>query len=125
MRLLGSSAFDTPTFTASLGDAAASTYFTTPTSRRLYPPAAQRFFAAYRRAYGYPAPANALYGYEAMQEALLAIAHAGAGGDVRAAVVGGLLRDAQPQLGARAVYSILPSGDTHDLLLRRRSRHRR
>jgi branched-chain amino acid transport system substrate-binding protein len=112
IRLLGSSAFDTATFTASLGDAAVNTFFTTPTlAPSLYPPAAQRFFAAYRRAYGYPAPASALYGYDAMQDVLIAISHAGAHGDVRSAVVAAFfgLRNRNSVLGR---YSILPSGDT-------------
>ncbi len=110
--LIGSSAFDTPTFTASLGDSAASTYYTTPyLAPRAYPIAAQRFFSAYRRAYGYPAPADALYGYEAMQAALQAIARAGADGDVRASVAAAFFRihDRNSVLGP---YSILPSGDT-------------
>ncbi len=112
IRLLGSSAFDTATFTASLGDAAVNTFFTTPTlAPSLYPPAAQRFFAAYRRAYGYPAPADALYGYDAMQDVLIAISHAGHHGDVRSAVVAAFfgLRNRNSVLGR---YSVLPSGDT-------------
>ncbi len=112
LRLIGSSAFDTPTFTASLGDAQVNTFYTTPIlPPRLYPPAAQRFFAAYRRAYGYPAPANALYGYEAMEAALLSIARAGVRGDVRSAVVAAFfgIHNRNSVLGR---YSILPTGDT-------------
>lgn len=112
LHLIGSSAFDTPTFTASLGDAAVTTFYTTPVlPPQLYPPAAQRFFAAYRRAYGYPAPASALYGYEAMQTALLAIARAGDRGDVRSAVIASFfsIRNRNSVLGR---YSIQQSGDT-------------
>ncbi len=112
LRLLGSAAFDTATFTASLGDSGVNTFFTTPTlAPPLYPGIAQRFFAAYRRAYGYPAPANALYGYDAMQDVLIAIAHAGVHGDVRSAVVNAFygLRNRNSVVGR---YSILPTGDT-------------
>ena len=112
LRLLGSSAFASGTFIASLGDSAVNTLFTTPAlAPSQYPPAAQRFFAAYRRAYGYPAPADALYGYDAMQDALISIFHAGDQGDVRADVVAQYfrLRDRNSVLGH---YSIQPSGDT-------------
>lgn len=112
LKLLGSSAFDSATFTASLGDAAVQTMFTTPLlPPRLYPPAAQRFFAAYRRAYGYPAPADALYGYDAMQDVLISIAHAKDRGDVRSVVAQAFfgLRNRNSVLGH---YSIQPSGDT-------------
>jgi branched-chain amino acid transport system substrate-binding protein len=112
LKLIGSSAFDTPTFTASLGDAAVNTYFTTPVlAPRSYPAAAQRFFAAYRREYGYPAPAVALYGYDALQDVLISIAHAGSHGDVRSAVTAAFLslHNRNSVLGR---YSIQSNGDT-------------
>jgi len=112
LKLLGSHTFDVPTFTAGLGLAGGSTYFTTPVlATRLYPPIAQRFFADYRREYGYPAPADALYGYEAMEDALQAVRMAGAQGNVRRAVVEAFfhIRKSDSVLGP---YSILPSGDT-------------
>jgi branched-chain amino acid transport system substrate-binding protein len=113
LKLIGSAAFDSPTFTASLGDAAASTSFTTPKlPLRMYPPPAQRFFDAYRHTYGYPATADALYGYDAMQDVLISIAHAGNRGDVRAAVTQAFLglRNRNSVLGR---YSIVPTtGDT-------------
>jgi branched-chain amino acid transport system substrate-binding protein len=112
LKLLGSSAFDSPTFTAALGDAAVQTYFTTPVlPARMYPAPAQRFFDAYRRVYGYPATADALYGYDAMQDVLISIAHAGNQGDVRASVNRAFfaLRNRNSVLGH---YSIQPSGDT-------------
>jgi len=112
LKLLGSSAFDSATFTASLGDAAVETYFTTPVlPPQLYPPAAQRFFAAYRKTYGYPANPYALFGYDAMQDVLISIAHAGDHGDVRSVVNSAFfgLHNRNSVLGH---YSILPSGDT-------------
>lgn len=112
LKLLGNHTFDVPTFTAQLGLAGSSTYFTTPVlADRLYPPIAQRFFADYRRAYGYPAPADALYGYEAMEDALQAVRMAGAQGNVRREVVDAFfrIRKADSVLGP---YSILTSGDT-------------
>jgi branched-chain amino acid transport system substrate-binding protein len=111
-KLLGSSAVAVPAFTTQLGPAAGNTFMTTPTlAPRLYPPAAQRFFRAYRQRFGGAATPYALYGYEAMQVALQAIRDAGSHGNDRRAVVQAFfgMRDRDSVLGR---YSVDPSGDT-------------
>jgi branched-chain amino acid transport system substrate-binding protein len=112
LMLLGSQALDQQSFTSKLGTSARNTYLTTPLlAVHLYPPTAQAFFRAYQQRFGTPAPAVALYGYEAMQEALAAIRGAGSRGNERAAVVNAYfaLRARDSVLGR---FSILPSGDT-------------
>lgn len=112
LRLLGSSALADRSFTTQLGSSGPVTYLSTPVlpSRR-YPPAAQRFFADYRRHFGVSAPPEALYGYEAMQDTLLAIRAAGSHGNDRPTVVARFfgIRRRSSVLGT---YSVAPSGDT-------------
>ena len=112
LRLLGSSALAEPSFAARIGSAAAHTYLTTPLlPRSLYPPAALRVLAEYRRRFHQAPGAHALYGYEAMSSVLLAIRRAGRHGDDREAVIHQFfaIRDRDSVLGR---YSVLPDGDT-------------
>jgi branched-chain amino acid transport system substrate-binding protein len=86
--LLGSSDMVNSSFTSEIGEAAASTYLTTPILPvSQYPHAAAVVLATYRRRFGSEGGAYALYGYEAMSVALLAIREAGLRGNDRQTVV--------------------------------------
>jgi len=88
------------------------TYITNPTlDPKLYPPAAQDFFKTYKQKYGKAPEPYAIYGYEAMQDALLAIQNAGSKGNDRAEVIKQFfnIKDRDSVLGK---YSIDPNGDT-------------
>src|SRR4051794_20005856 len=88
------------------------TYITNPTlDPKLYPPAAQDFFKTYKQKFGKAPEPYAIYGYEAMQVALLAIQNAGDKGNDRQAVIDQFfkIKDRDSVLGK---YSIDPNGDT-------------
>jgi branched-chain amino acid transport system substrate-binding protein len=88
------------------------TFVTNPTlDPKLYPPAAQDFFKAYKQKYGKTPEPYAIYGYEAMQVALLAIQNAGDKGNDRQAVIDQFfkIKDRDSVLGK---YSIDQNGDT-------------
>jgi len=88
------------------------TYITNPTlDPKLYPPAAQDFFKTYKQKYAKAPEPYAIYGYEAMQDALLAIQNAGSKGNDRAEVIKQFfnIKDRDSVLGK---YSIDPNGDT-------------
>jgi branched-chain amino acid transport system substrate-binding protein len=86
--LLGSSDMVNSSFTSEIGEAAASTYLTTPILPvSQYPHAAAVVLGTYRRRFGSEGGAYALYGYEAMSVALLAIREAGLRGNDRQTVV--------------------------------------
>ena len=88
------------------------TFITNPTlDPKLYPPAAQDFFKTYKEKYGKTPEPYAIYGYEAMQVALLAIQNAGDKGNDRQAVIDQFfkIKDRDSVLGK---YSIDPNGDT-------------
>ncbi len=88
------------------------TYITNPTlDPKLYPPAAQDFFKNYKAKYGADPEPYAIYGYEAMKVALLAIQNAGDKGNDRQAVIDSFfkIKDRDSVLGK---YSIDPNGDT-------------
>jgi branched-chain amino acid transport system substrate-binding protein len=88
------------------------TFVTNPTlDPKLYPPAAQDFFKAYKQKYGKTPEPYAIYGYEAMQVALLAIQNAGDKGNDRQAVIDQFfkIKDRDSVLGK---YSIVQNGDT-------------
>src|SRR6185503_9615939 len=76
-----------------------------------YPPAAQDFFAMFRHIFGNDPQPDAIYGYEAMKVALLAIQNAGDKGNDRQAVIDAFLtiKDRDSVLGK---YSIDENGDT-------------
>ena len=88
------------------------TFITNPTlDPKLYPPAAQDFFKTYKAKYGKDPEPYAIYGYEAMQDALLAIQNAGDKGNDRQAVIEQFfqIKDRDSVLGK---YSIDENGDT-------------
>jgi branched-chain amino acid transport system substrate-binding protein len=110
--LLGSSTMVNQGFSTQIASAGALTYLTTPLlPRRLYPQAAQRVFAEYRRSFGTEAEPYALYGYEAMSSVLQAIRGAGSRGDERQAVIDGFFSRTHPD-SALGAYSIEPDGET-------------
>jgi branched-chain amino acid transport system substrate-binding protein len=88
------------------------TFITNPTlDPKLYPPAAQDFFKTYKQKFGKTPEPYAIYGYEAMQVALLAIQNAGDKGNDRQAVIDEFfkIKDRDSVLGK---YSIDENGDT-------------
>src|SRR3954449_1375505 len=88
------------------------TYITNPTlDPKLYPPSAQDFFKNYKSKYGIDPEPYAIYGYEAMKVALLAIQNAGDKGNDRQAVIDAFfkIKDRDSVLGK---YSIDENGDT-------------
>ena len=110
--LLGSSAMATPEFTGAIGDAADVTYITTPLlAESVYPPAAQRVLAAYRRQFRTEAGPSVLYGYEAMSAVLDAIRRAGAHGNDRPDVIRSFFAT-QARESVLGPYSVRPDGET-------------
>jgi branched-chain amino acid transport system substrate-binding protein len=88
------------------------TFVTNPTlDPKLYPKAGQDFFDNYKQKYGKDPEAYAIYGYEAMKVALLAIQNAGDKGNDRQAVIDAFfkIKDRESVLGK---YSIDENGDT-------------
>jgi branched-chain amino acid transport system substrate-binding protein len=88
------------------------TYITNPTlDPKLYPPAAQDFFKKFKETYNRDPYPYAIYGYEAMKVALLAIQNAGDKGNDRQAVIDAFfkIKDRDSVLGK---YSIDENGDT-------------
>jgi branched-chain amino acid transport system substrate-binding protein len=111
--LLGSSDMVNSAFTSEIGGGAAeSTYLTTPIlPASLYPPPAAQVLARYRQRFGGEGGAYALYGYEAMSVALLAIREAGPRGNNRQAVVERFfaIKNRDSVLGS---YSVEADGET-------------
>jgi branched-chain amino acid transport system substrate-binding protein len=88
------------------------TYITNPTlDPKLYPPAAQDFFKKFKQKFGHDPYPYAIYGYEAMKVALLAIQNAGDKGNDRQAVIDAFfhIKNRDSVLGK---YSIDENGDT-------------
>jgi branched-chain amino acid transport system substrate-binding protein len=86
------------------------TYITNPTlDPKLYPPSAAKFFSDYKAKFNVDAEPYAIYGYEAMNDALLAIKNAGS--NDRSAVIDQFfkIKDRSSVLGT---YSIDENGDT-------------
>jgi branched-chain amino acid transport system substrate-binding protein len=99
-------------FTSKIGDAQENTFLTVPVlPPDQYPPAGRRFFRKFKEKYGHEPAPYAIYGYEAMKTALLAIANAGDKGDDRQAVTEAFfaIKRRDSVLGA---YAIDPNGDT-------------
>jgi branched-chain amino acid transport system substrate-binding protein len=91
---------------------AAQTYITNPTlDPKLYPPAAQDFFKRFKEKYSRDPYPYAIYGYEAMKFALLAIQIDGDKGNDRQAVIDAFfkIKDRDSVLGK---YTIDENGDT-------------
>jgi branched-chain amino acid transport system substrate-binding protein len=87
-------------------------YVTSPAlDPRLYPPTGRDFFTTYREKFGKEAAPIAIFGYEAMKLALLAIQNAGDRGNDPASVVDAVfdVKDHDSPLGT---YSIDANGDT-------------
>jgi branched-chain amino acid transport system substrate-binding protein len=103
---------ETP-FTGKIGDAVAKqVYVTAPTlDPKLYPPSAQDFYKTFKQKYGKAPEPYAIYGYEAMKVALLAIQNAGDKGNDRQAVIDAFfnIKNRDSVLGK---YSIDENGDT-------------
>ncbi len=113
MKLFGPDGVATVAFTGKLSPSVQKmTYITNPTlDPKLYPPAAQAFFKTYKQKYGSDPEPYAIYGYEAMKVALLAIQNAGDKGNDRQAVIDAFfkIKDHDSVLGK---YSIDENGDT-------------
>ena len=110
-KLFGPHALVQPAFLQAIGPLGQRTYLTAPAlDRRLYPPAAQAFAAAYRRSFHRSPGLWAMYGYEAMKVTLDAVRSAGGKGNDRQAVIDAFFKthDRQSVLGT---YSIDEDGD--------------
>jgi branched-chain amino acid transport system substrate-binding protein len=113
MKLFGPDGVAESAFSTKLGSAVEkNTYITNPTlDPKLYPPAAQDFFAKFKQKFGNDPQPYAIYGYEAMKVALLAIQNAGDKGNDKQAVIDAFfkIKDRDSVLGK---YSIDENGDT-------------
>ncbi len=89
VKLFGPATLAQPPFLGALGPAQASSFITTPgLPPSSYPAAGQRFFSAFRAAYGHLPRPTAIYGFAAMQLVLAAIADSGQAGNRRLTVAG-------------------------------------
>jgi branched-chain amino acid transport system substrate-binding protein len=113
MKLFGPDGVAESAFSEKLGsDVEKLTYITNPTlDPKLYPPAAQDFFKKFKEKFGNEPQPYAIYGYEAMKVALLAIQNAGDKGNDKQAVIDAFfkIKDRDSVLGK---YSIDENGDT-------------
>jgi branched-chain amino acid transport system substrate-binding protein len=113
MKLFGPDGVAETPFTSKLSSAVQKvTYVTNPTlDPKLYPASAQKFFDTFKSKYGKDPEPYAIYGYEAMKVALLAIQNAGDQGNDRQAVIDAFfkIKDRDSVLGR---YSIDENGDT-------------
>jgi branched-chain amino acid transport system substrate-binding protein len=113
MKLFGPDGVAESAFSTKLGSSVEKqTYITNPTlDPKLYPPAAQDFFSKFKQKFGNEPQPYAIYGYEAMKVALLAIQNAGDKGNDKQAVIDAFfkIKDRDSVLGK---YSIDENGDT-------------
>jgi branched-chain amino acid transport system substrate-binding protein len=112
IKLFGASGLAESAFSSKIGASQKNTFITNPTlDPKLYPLAAQAFFKTYKQKFGVDAESYAIYGYEAMKVALLAIQNAGDKGNDRQAVIDAFfkIKDRDSVLGK---YSIDENGDT-------------
>jgi branched-chain amino acid transport system substrate-binding protein len=113
MKLFGPDGVAESAFASKIGSSVEKqTYITNPTlDPKLYPPAAQDFFAKFKQKFGKDPEPYAIYGYEAMKVALLAIQNAGDKGNDKQAVIDAFfkIKDRDSVLGK---YSIDENGDT-------------
>jgi branched-chain amino acid transport system substrate-binding protein len=113
LKLFGPDGVAESAFSEKIGSAVEKqAYITNPTlDPKLYPPAAQEFFTTFKEKFGKEAEPYAIYGYEAMKLALLAIQNAGDKGNDRQAVIDAFfqIKDRDSVLGK---YSIDENGDT-------------
>ncbi len=111
-KLFAPSTLATPAFLGGLGAAASATYVTSPIlAPNQYPVAAQRVFAAYRRMFSLAPTAYTLYGYEAMNDILLAIKKAGRLAAKRSVLLRAFFGLGQIK-GTIGDYTINANGDT-------------
>ena len=112
IKLFGPDGVAESAFSEKIGKSEANTFITNPTlDPKLYPAGAQKFFATYKSKFGKDPEPYAIYGYEAMKVALLAIQNAGDKGNDRAGRRRRVLQDQEPSVGPR------------DVLHRRQRRH--
>jgi branched-chain amino acid transport system substrate-binding protein len=112
IKLFGPDGVAESAFYTKVGAPGAHTFITVSTlPPKLYPPAAQRCFADFEKAYAKHPETYAIYGYEAMNVVLDAIERAGDKGANRQAVIKAFFatKDRDSVLGR---YSIDPNGDT-------------
>jgi branched-chain amino acid transport system substrate-binding protein len=113
MKLFGPDGVAETPFTSKLSSSVEKqTFITNPTlDPKLYPASAQKFFDTFEQKYGDEPEPYAIYGYEAMKVALLAIQNAGDKGNDRQAVIDAFyqIKDRDSVLGR---YSIDENGDT-------------
>ncbi len=112
IKLFGPDGVAESPFTEKLGESQKNTYITVATlDPASYPPAAQKFFTDYKAKFGADPEPYAIYGYEAMAVALLAIENAGAKGNDRQAVIDEFfkIKGRESVLGT---YDIDENGDT-------------
>jgi branched-chain amino acid transport system substrate-binding protein len=112
IKLFGPDGVAETAFSSKIGATEKNTFITNPTlDPKLYPPAAQDFFKTYKSKFGVDPEPYAIYGYEAMQVALLSIQNAGDKGNDRSAVIDQFfkIKDRDSVLGK---YSIDANGDT-------------
>jgi branched-chain amino acid transport system substrate-binding protein len=113
MKLFGPDGVAESAFSGKIGSTVEKqAYITNPTlDPKLYPASAQDFFATFKKKYGADPEPYAIYGYEAMKDALLAIQNAGDKGNDKQAVIDGFfaIKDRDSVLGK---YSIDENGDT-------------
>ena len=112
IKLFGASGLAESAFSSKIGASQKNTFITSPTlDPKLYPPAAQAFFKTYKQKFGEDAESYAIYGYEAMQVALLVIQHAGDKGNDRQAVIDAFFK-IKDRVSVLGKYSIDENGDT-------------
>ena len=112
IKLFGPDGVAESAFSEKIGKSEANTFITNPTlDPKLYPAGAQKFFAAFKSKFGKDPEPYAIYGYEAMKVALLAIQNAGDKGNDRSGRRRRVLQDQEPSVGPR------------DVLHRRQRRH--
>ncbi len=112
VKLFGPDTIATADFARALGRAGRNAFFTAPQlGEENYPLVAQDFFASYRERFGEDADPLAIYGYEAMKTALVAIQNAGDRGNDRRAVVRAFF-DIDDRDSVLGTYSIDRFGDT-------------
>jgi branched-chain amino acid transport system substrate-binding protein len=112
IKLFGPDGVAESSFYTKVGAPGKSTFITVSTlPPKFYPPAAQKFFGEFEKAYGKKPETYAIYGYEAMAAVLDAIRRAGDKGNDRQAVLDAFMatKDRDSVLGK---YSIDENGDT-------------
>jgi branched-chain amino acid transport system substrate-binding protein len=113
MKLFGPDGVAESAFSSKIGKSAEKvTFITNPTlDPKLYPASAQKFFDTYKSKFGKDPEPYAIYGYEAMKDALLAIQNAGDKGNDRQAVIDQFFK-IKNRTSVLGTYSIDANGDT-------------